>query len=72
MLLLKIIFALMLMYAFFRIVTWLNDANNHESISIWLSQHLDSSDKGDSGSDGSGSSSSDSGSSGSDGGGGGD
>ncbi|WP_302476511.1 hypothetical protein [Psychrobacter sp. DAB_AL32B] len=39
----------------------MNDANNHESISIWLSEHLDSSDKGDSGSDGSGSSGSDGG-----------
>lgn len=68
MLLLKIVFALMLMYAFFRIATWLIDADNHESISLWLSENFESSDNGDSGSDGG---SSDSGSSGGDGGGGG-
>lgn len=70
MLLLKIIFALMLMYAFFRIATWLSDADNQERVSIWLLEHIDSSNSGDSGSDGDGSSG-DGGSS-SDGGGGGD
>ncbi len=68
MLLLKIIFALMLLYAFFSIVTWLSDADNHESISLWLSENFESTDNGDSDSDGG---SSDSGSS-SDGGGGSD
>ena len=71
MLLLKIIFALMLMYAFFSIVTWLSDADNHESISLWLSENFEStgcSSSGDSDSDGG---SSDGGSS-SDGGGGSD
>ena len=68
MLLLKIIFALILMYAFFRIVTWLSDADNHESISLWLSENFESTDNGDSDSNGG---SSDSGSSGGDGGGGG-
>ena len=71
MLLLKIIFALILMYVFFRIVTWLSDADNHESISLWLSENFEStgcSSSGDSDSDGG---SSDGGSS-SDGGGGSD
>ena len=57
------------MYAFFRIVTWLSDADNHESISLWLSENFESTDNGYSDSDGG---SSDSGSSGGDGGGGGD
>lgn len=70
MLLLKIIFALILMYVFFRIVTWLSDADNHESISLWLSENFESTDNGDSDSDGD-CSSGDGGSS-SDGGGGGD
>lgn len=71
MLLLKIIFTLILMYVFFRIVTWLSDADNHESISLWLSENFEStgcSSSGDSDSDGG---SSDGGSS-SDGGGGSD
>ena len=68
MLLLKIIIALMLMYAFFRIMKWLSNPNNHESISLWLSENFEGSDNSDSGSDGG---SSDSGCSGGDGGGGG-
>lgn len=69
MLLLKIIFALILMYAFFRVATWLSDADNQETVWTWLSENFESNDSSDSGSDGS---SSDSGSSGGDGGGGGD
>ena len=68
MLLFKIIFALILMYVFFRIVTYLSNADNHESISLWLSENFESTDNSDSDSDGG---SSDSGSSGGDGGGGG-
>ena len=71
MLLLKIIFALMLMYAFFSIVTWLSDADNHESISLWLSENFESTGCGSSGDSDSDGGSSDGGSS-SDGGGGSD
>lgn len=68
MLLLKIIFLLILMYVFFRIATWLNDADNQERVWVWLSENFESTDNGDSDSDGG---SSDSSSSGGDGGGGG-